>query len=156
MSNNINELRFDSIIFDLKITGSKQVFQKLAMHVSNLIGTPEKMLFSTLIDQEREQSSGIGNGVAISHAKLPRLTKPLVVFTKLSRGIDFKAIDEEPVDLVCLVLSPSHEGPKHLRRLAKVTRFMSDPAFCDALRNAQDVDDIRLILKETNSRKMAA
>lgn len=156
MSNNIHELRFDSIMPDLKVTGTKQVFQKLSAHISRLVGTPEEFVLGALLEQERQQSSGIGQGVAIPHLKLPRLTKPVVVFVKLSRSVDFNAVDKEPVDLVCLVLSPSYEGPKHLRRLAKVTRFLSDTSFCDALRAAKDKDDIRMILKEVNSRKMAA
>ena len=156
MTNNIHELRFDSIMPDLKVNGTKQLFQKISMHVSKLIGTPEKFVFDTLIEQERQQSSGIGQGVAIPHMKLPRLTKPVVIFAKLSRNIEFNAVDKEPVDLVCVVLSPSYDGPKHLRRLAKVTRFLSDAAFCESLRNANDVDDIRMVLKEVNSRRMAA
>ena len=149
-------LRFDSIIPEMKVTSSKQVIQKLSEHTSHLIGTPQRFLFETLSDQEHKQSSGIGQGVAIAHMRLPRLTRSMVVFSKLSRPIDFNAIDEQPVDLVCLVLSPEFEGPKHLSRLAKVSRFFSDKSFCDSLRDAKDAHDIRLILKEINSRKMAA
>ena len=156
MTNNIHELRFDSILPDLKVTSAKQVLQKLAKHAFRLIGTPEKILLNNLLLQEQNETSGIGQGVAIVHMRLPRLTKPFVVFTKLARMVDFKAIDEEPVDLVCLVLSPEYEGPKHLRRLAKVSRFFNDKRFCDNLRAAQNTDDIRMVLKEINSRKMAA
>lgn len=156
MSNNIHALRFDSIISELKAANSKQVFQKLAKHVSTLTGTSEKSLLATLLGHEREQSSGIGNGVAIAHVKLPRLTKAAVIFARLPRGVDFAAIDDQPVDLVCLILSPAYDGPKHLRRLAKVTRYMTDTSFCDELRKAEDTDDIRLVLKEINERKLAA
>lgn len=157
MPDNIQqELRFDSIIAELKVTGSKQVFQKLSEHVSRLVGTPQKTVKESLLAQEKAQSSGIGQGVAIPHMKLPSLTKPLVIFAKLARPVDFKSSDDEPVDLVCLVLSPTHDGPKHLRRLARTTRFFTDKSFCNQLRSATDIDDIRLIVKEINNRKMAA
>ena len=156
MTNNINELRLDSILPDIKVTSAKQVLQKLAKHTFRLIGTPEKTLLNNLLQQEQEESSGIGNGVAIVHMRLPRLTKPFIVFTRLTHMVDFKAIDDEPVDLACLVLSPEYEGPKHLRRLAKVSRFFSNKAFCDKLRNAADTDEIRMVLKEINDQKMAA
>lgn len=156
MSNNIQELHFDSILPELKVTSSKQVFQKLSERTARLIGTSEKNLLDTFLAQEQKLSSGIGQGVAIPHMTLPRLTKPLVIFARLSRPVDFDAVDEEPVDLVCLVLSPSFEGPKHLRRLSRITRFFANSLFCDQLREAQDTDDIRLILKELNNRKLAA
>lgn len=156
MTNNIHELRFDSILPDLKVTSAKQVFQKLAKHAFRLIGTPEKKLLNNLLQQEQGESSGIGQGIAIVHMRLPRLTKPFVVFTKLTHTVDFDSIDGEPVDLVCLVLSPEYEGPKHLRRLAKVSRFFKDKQFCDSLRAAHSADDVSMILKEINNQKMAA
>ena len=108
------------------------------------------------MDLEKQGSSGIGNGVAISHMRLPRLTRPMIIYSKLSHMVDFNANDGEPVDLMCLVLSPEFEGPKHLQRLAKVTRFFNDEHFCNQLRQASDKQDIRFILKEMNDRKLAA
>lgn len=156
MTNDIHELHLDLILPDLKVETAKQVLQKICVHTCRLTGTPEKYLMDILQKQEQEQSSGIGNGVAIMHARLPRLTRPLVIFTKLSRLVDFKAADGDPVDLACLVLSPEYEGTIHLSRLAKVTRFFSDKDFCDSLRAAEDGDEIRLVLKNMNTRKMAA
>lgn len=154
MTNDINELQFDSILMDLKASNTVQILQKLSEHTARLIGTPKQLLMDHL--QNQEQSSGIGGGVAISHMRLPRLTKPLIIFVKLSNNVDFKAMDGEPVDLVCLVLSPEFEGPKHLSRLAKVSRFFSSHSFCEQLREAQDKDDVRLALKNINMRRIAA
>lgn len=154
MTNNINELQFDSILLDLKASNTKQIFQKLSEHTARLIGTPKKFLIDHL--HEQEHSSGIGGGVAISHMRLPRLTKPLIIFSKLTHPVDFHAMDGEPVDLVCLVLSPEFEGPKHLSRLAKVSRFFNNNSFCNQLREAQDKGDIQLALKNINMRKIAA
>jgi PTS system nitrogen regulatory IIA component len=156
MTNEINVLHFDSIITELKATNVKQVFQTLSTHVSRLIGTPEKFILESLINSEKQENSGIGHGVAISHMRLPRLTRPMIVYAKLLSIVDFQSSDGEPVDLVCLILSPEFEGSKHLQRLAKVTRFFNDKNFCAELRAAEDKDDIRLTLKEMNNRKLAA
>ena len=156
MTNEMNMMHFDSILPELKATNVKQIFQGLSAHVSHLIGTPEKFLFDSLMELEKQESSGIGNSVAISHMRLPRLTRPMIIYSKLSHMVNFNANDGEPVDLICLVLSPEFEGPKHLRRLAKVTRFFNDKHFCDQLRQANNKEEVRFALKEINDRKLAA
>lgn len=154
MTHNIHELRFDSILPDLKVTGEKQVFQNLSAHIEKLIGTPSDLLMNELENQKHD--CAIGKGIAIPHAKLPRLTKPLIVFTRITNPINFNAADRAPVDLVCLVLSPMHDGPIHLRRLAKVSRFFKDSDFCNALRQAQNSDEIKSILTQVNKQRLAA
>lgn len=156
MAHNINQLRFDSILPDLKVTGRKQIFLHLSAHVEKLIGSPAENLSNALYDLEKEFSSGIGNGVAIPHTRLPRLTNPLVIFTRSTIPVDFKAADNIPVDLMCLVLSPNHDGASHLQLLAKVSRFFNDKYFCESLRHAQDIDDIKMILNDVNQRRIAA
>jgi|GEM_PF-441460 len=156
MTNEMSTLNSDSIIPELKASNVKSVFQKLSTHVHRLIGTPERFILGHLLEQEKRENSGIGNGVAIAHMRLPRLTHPMIIYSKLSQSVDFNANDGEPVDLLCLILSPDHEGSVHLQRLAKVTRFFRDISFCDKLRTATDKDEIRQILKEINYHKLAA
>lgn len=157
MSDNMQSVYFDSILSDLKVADSKQLYSRLSNHTAQLIGIPEKFLLGLMMEQERRQGSGIGKGVAIPHIRLARLTKPMVVFAKLARPVvDIEAVDEDPVDLVCLVMTPAYEGPTHLQRLSRITRFMSNTEFCDSLRKAVDADEIRMVLKEANNRKLAA
>ena len=156
MTNEMSTIHFDSIITELKATSVIQVFQNLSTHVSRLIGTPEKSILDALTNAEKEVNSGIGHGVAISHMRLPRLTRPMIIYAKLPNAVDFVSNYGDPVDFMCLVLSPEFEGAKHLQRLAKVTRFFNDINFCEQLREAKNKDDIYLILKEINARKLAA
>ena len=156
MTNDINVLHFDSILTDLKSGNVKQVFQDLSEHINKLIGTPAQTLFDNFTNLEKQSGSGIGNGIAISHMKLPRLTRPLVIYARLTNMVDFNANDGDPVDMICLVLSPEYEGPVHLQRLSKVTRAFNDKPFCNQLRQANDKEEIRMMLKEINSRKIAA
>lgn len=154
---NINELRFDSILPDLKVSTQKQVIQNLSDHIENLIGISSHDMISTLCSLEARQSAVIRNGVSIMDSKLPRLTKPFIVFTRCIKPVDFKASDNTPIDLVCLVLSPTHEvSGTHLRRLAKVSRFFNDHGFCDLLRNAEDAMEVKSIVAETNKLRLAA
>ncbi len=156
MTSTAEEMYFDTILPDFKATSTKQLYQMLSKHVSNLIGTSEKFVFDVLMENEALHNSGIGNGVAIADAKIPRLTRPMIIFTKLANAINFNAIDGEPVDMVAIILSPEHEGSMHLQRLAMTTRFFSDEEARNALRKAKDYDSIRLAVQDIHARKKAA
>jgi PTS system nitrogen regulatory IIA component len=153
---NTNIIEFDSILMDFKSANIKETFSKLSAHIHRIIGTSEKTILNHLLALEKEQGSGIGKGVAIPHMRLPRLTRPLTVFAKLSSSVDFEAADGEPVDMVCLILSPEYEGPKHLQRLSMVTRFMNDTDTLKKLRSCEDKDDVRMVLKQKNNMRAAA
>lgn len=155
MTNN-NIIEFDLILMDLKSTNVKDTYSKLSAHIHRIIGTSEKTILNHLMTLEKEQGSGIGKGVAIPHMRLPRLTRPLTIFAKLSSTVDFKANDGEPVDIVCLVLSPEFEGPKHLQRLSQTTRLLNDTHLLEKLRSTQDKDDVKMIMKEKNNARLAA
>ena len=156
MTDNIQTIYFDSIIPELKATNVKQIFQTLSSHINRIIGTPEKNLLENFIQNERQESSAIGDGVAIVEMRLPRLTKPFVIFTKLSNDVDLKAIDDEPVDLICTILSPEHEDVPHLQRLAKITRAFKNSKFCRDLRESKTIDDIRFCVQKMNEQRAAA
>ena len=153
---NNNQMHIDTILPNLKASNSKQVFQKLSTHISNIIGTPDKKLFDIFVRQEDSLNSGIGHGVAIAHAKLPRLTRPMIIYSKLEKSVHFNAADGELVDMVAVVLSPEFEGTKHLQRLAMVTRFFNDKQAREILHEANDFESIRNAVKIINERKKAA
>lgn len=156
MTDNIQTIYFDSIIPELKGRDVKQVFQTLSTHVNQMIGASEEKLLENFTRNEKQGSSAIGDGVAITHMRLPRLTKPFVVFSKLSNDIDFKANDGAPVDLVCVLLSPEQEDIPHLQRLAKITRAFKNSKFCKNLRDAENVDAIRFCVENMNAYRVAA
>ncbi|MCI5059959.1 MAG: PTS sugar transporter subunit IIA [Alphaproteobacteria bacterium] len=156
MTNPQDALSFDLVLPDLKAKTTKQVFQELADHTQRMVGTPKSFLFDKLWEQEKRQSSAIGHGVAVSHARLPRLTRPFIIFTKLPALVDFSSADGELVDMICLVLSPEQEGPAYLKRLSFITRTFLDQELCHDLRAAQDVNDIRSALQQKSIRQQAA
>ncbi len=155
MSDN-DVLMIDTILPALKANSQKQAFQVIAEHVAQITGQDQKSLLIRLGARERQSTSGIGGGVAIPHLTLRNLEKPYVLFARLSQMIDYNALDDEPVDLVCLLLSPKSEGPYHLRRLAYISRLLRDQDLCSCLRGADNVDALHALLFDFAARKLAA
>ena len=88
----------DAIIPALKVNGKKQALQELAAKAAQISGHSEKTIFETLMQREKLGSTGVGNGVAIPHGKLPKLTKLFGLFARLERPVDFESLDGQPVE----------------------------------------------------------
>src|SRR5439155_2137654 len=100
----------NAIIPALKVNGKKQALQELAAKAAELSGQNERTIFETLLQREKLGSTGVGNGIAIPHGKLPKLNKLFGLFARLERAVDFEALDGQPVDLVFLLLAPDGAG----------------------------------------------
>ena len=140
-----------SVIADLHATSKKQVLQELSKAAGEILKTDPRRVFDILVERERLGSTGVGAGLAIPHGKLPGLGHLQGVFARLEKPVDFDAIDDEPVDLVFLLLAPEGAGADHLKALARVSRIMRDRAFCDKLRGSDSPDAIYALLIETGS-----
>ena len=138
-----------AIIPNLRATSKKQALQELAHRVQELSGLPERMVFDVLLERERLGTTGIGNGIAIPHGKPVGIERLFGVFARLERSIDFESIDEQPVDLIFLLLAPESAGADHLKALARVSRLLRDKAVCDKLRTADSADALYAVLTES-------
>lgn len=136
----------DAVFPSLRASSKKQALQELAQHAAALIGRDQREIFETLLQRERLGSTGVGNGIAIPHGKLPRLDKLFGAFARLEKPIDFEALDGEPVDLVFLLLAPEAAGADHLKALARVARMLRDPSIADKLRGTRDAAAIHAVL----------
>lgn len=103
-------------------------------------------VFSRLIGRERLGSTGIGNGVAIPHARSPHCKTPIAGFLKLQEPIDFDAIDGEPVDLLFVLLVPEQADETHLSLLAEVANIMNDADTRTQLRKSESQHELYEIL----------
>jgi PTS system nitrogen regulatory IIA component len=144
-------LQPEAVIAGLKVTSKKQALQELARHAATVTGVNERKIFETLLERERLGTTGVGNGIAIPHGKLSELSKLYGVFARLEKPIDFDAIDEQPVDLVFLLLAPEAAGADHLKALARVSRLLRDAATCEKLRGAKTADGLYLLLTQTEA-----
>ena len=136
----------NAIIPALKVNGKKQALQELAAKAAELSGQNERTIFETLLQREKLGSTGVGNGIAIPHGKLPKLNKLFGLFARLDRPVDFEALDGQPVDLVFLLLAPEGAGADHLKALARVARLLRDPDVARKLRESRDAEALYAVL----------
>jgi PTS system nitrogen regulatory IIA component len=136
----------NAIIPALKINNKKQALQELAAKAAELTGENERAIFEILLQREKLGSTGVGNGIAIPHGKLPKLGKLFGLFARLERPVDFDALDSQPVDLVFLLLAPESAGADHLKALARVARLLRDADVAHKLRASRDAEALYAVL----------
>ncbi|MBT5497588.1 MAG: PTS IIA-like nitrogen regulatory protein PtsN [Alphaproteobacteria bacterium] len=139
----------DSIFSKLPATSKKQALQELAKRASDISELNERVIFDALIERERLGTTGVGNGIAIPHGKLAGLDRLHGLFARLDKPIEFDSIDEQPVDLIFLLLAPECAGADHLKALARVSRLLRDRSTCEKLRGSEDPDALYALLIET-------
>ena len=144
-----------SIIANLRAGNKKQALQELARKAAELTGQHERMIFDVLLERERLGTTGVGQGIAIPHGKLSSLSRVYGIFARLERPIDFDAIDEQPVDLMFLLLAPEQAGADHLKALARVSRLLRDNSICEKLRGSTSADAIYALLTQTEASNAA-
>jgi nitrogen PTS system EIIA component len=137
-----------SVIAQLRATNKRQALQELARRAAALTGASERAIFDVLVERERLGSTGIGMGIGIPHGKLPGLDRFCGVCARLDRPIPFEAIDDQPVDLIFLLLAPENAGADHLKALARVSRLLRDRAVCDKLRGTDRSDALYALLTD--------
>jgi PTS system nitrogen regulatory IIA component len=150
-----NLLGPEGVIADLKATSKKQALQELARRAAEISGLHERTVFDVLMEREKLGTTGVGNGIAIPHGKLPNLDRLYGLFARLGQPIDFQAIDERPVDLIFVLLAPESAGADHLKALARVSRLLRDKATRDKLRGTENAEALYAILTESKEERAA-
>lgn len=145
-----------AVLARLKVSGKKQLLQELAKKAAEISGQDERAIFETLLERERLGTTGVGSGVAIPHGKLRGLSRIHGVFARLDQPIEFGAIDDQPVDLVFLLLTPEGAGADHLKALARVSRLLRNASVCEKLRAAEDKAALYALLTEASASTQAA
>ena len=127
-----------SILPVLKAGSKKQLMQILAEKAAEISGLPERDIFDTIMQREKLGSTGVGNGIAIPHGKLKSIKSITGIFARLESPVDFEALDDEPVDLVFLLLAPETAGADHLKALSRIARILREPDMVAKLRGTGD------------------
>jgi PTS system nitrogen regulatory IIA component len=149
-------LHSDSVVFSLRARAKKQILQELsAQAVRRLPALDEQAVFETLLQRERLGSTGIGDGVAIPHGKLPGLDRLFGLVARLDRPVDFEALDGQPVDVAFLLLAPEGAGAEHLKALAQVARILREPGMLERIRAARDASALYALLTQTSASQAA-
>jgi nitrogen PTS system EIIA component len=145
----------DAIIPILNPVSKKQVFSDLARHIAIITDLSEHQVFESLLHREKLGSTGIGNGIAIPHAKFKSLKGLVGLFARLDKPIEFDALDDAPVDLIFVLLAPEGAGADHLKGLAKIARVLRDQSRLERLRATMDADIIFDVLCDADMSKAA-
>ena len=140
----------------VKAVSKKKLITEIAGFAAAAAGLDSDKVFEALWQREKLGSTGVGHGVAIPHARVARLEKPVGFFVQLEGPIDFEAVDSAPVDLVFVLLTPADAGADHLKALARISRLMRNAATCEKLRAANDRSQIYALLTEPTTGVHAA
>lgn len=148
-------LRPGAVVATLVVPNKKALFQQLGTLAERVHGVDSTLVVERLTERERLGSTGFGGGIAIPHGKIDGLDHVVGLFARLAQPVDFASIDDEPVDLVFMLLSPVDAGAAHLKALAQVSRVLRDRAFVAKLRGAA-TDDALFALFEASEKRDAA
>ena len=138
----------ESVLFCTDIKTKHDVLERLASQVEKQTGHPASEIFEALNDRESLGSTGLGNGIAVPHGKFAGLKGVIAVFIKLSVPVDFESVDDQPVDLVMMLLAPMGAGADHLKALARVARVLRTDSVAESLRRANDPKRLYSILTQ--------
>jgi len=128
----------EAVLVGTNITNKRDVLVTLSEKAAALSGQPASEIFEALNDREQLGSTGLGNGIAVPHGKFAALKGVMAVFLKLDRPVDFDSVDDQPVDVVMMLLAPMGAGADHLKALARVARILRTDSVLDALRRTDD------------------
>jgi len=134
------------ILLDVRANSKRQTLRKLAEAVAADSGLSSEEILAALLEREKLGTTGIGEGMAIPHAKIDRLDQLVGLFARLDGSVDFDALDDQRVDLVFLLLAPGDSGADHLKALARIAKIFRDPELCRRLRAEADVEEVRRLL----------
>jgi len=144
----------DAIEVDLQATKKKEVLSELIdrlVSAKRIDENVKEKILQALLEREKLGSTGIGQGVAIPHAKTDKVKDILCAFGTSKKGVEFDALDGEKVYIIFLLIAPQDSAGMHLKVLAKISRLLKDKFFRQALRDAKAAGEIIKIIKEEDT-----
>jgi PTS system nitrogen regulatory IIA component len=141
-------MRPEAFVLRLHAASKRHVLQAMAEALAHTDGFESRGAFEALLMRERLAGTGIGEGVALPHARVQGLARPVASLARLDPPIDFEALDGRPADLVVMLLTPSDRGGDHLKALAKLSRVLRRSDVRDKLRAARTADELLVALSE--------
>ena len=141
-------LRPDAVKAVSAVGSKKRLFQELGDIAFSAYGLTPSLVCAALQERETLGPTGVGNGIALPHARLDSVDRVLGIFVRLEKPIDFEAVDRQPVDLVFALLAPEDAGVDHLKALALVSRTMRNADLCSKLRANANASTLHTLLTE--------
>lgn len=141
-------LPLENVVLELSVTSKKRVFEQAGLIFENQQGIARSMVADNLFARERLGSTGLGEGVAIPHARIKGLKRPLAAFIRLAEPIPFEAPDGQPVTLLIFLLVPEQATQQHLEILSEIAQLLSEQEARARLLNEKDTIAIHRFLIE--------
>ncbi|URW75267.1 PTS sugar transporter subunit IIA [Sphingomonas donggukensis] len=148
-------IALDCVLPDVSVGTKRALFTALGAASASALGLDAGLVATRLADREKLGTTGFGGGIAVPHARIEGLPEVRGIFARLTRGIDFAAVDDLPVDLVFMLLSPPDAGADHLKALARVSRRLRDRGLAEKLRGAGSRDALYALLTGIGARDAA-
>jgi PTS system nitrogen regulatory IIA component len=145
----------DAILPTMRVANKKQAIVEISEKAAQVSGLKARDLFEVLWQRESLGSTSVGDGIAIPHAKMPKLGRMFVVAARLEKPIDFDALDGSPVDLIFALIAPETAGADHLKALAQLARTLRQDSLVSALRATRDAAGIYMLLTSETSQDAA-
>ncbi len=139
-------LKLDAIISDLKADNKPDAIKELAATMAPVAGAEAEEITSVLMERESLGSTGIGGGIAIPHGKLDTVASVTVGFGRSLAGIDYESLDNRPVHLFFVLLTPENSTGGHLKVLAQISKLLKMEQFKERLRSAKSQEEIHQIV----------
>ena len=127
------------------VTTKRQLFEDLAERAAEITGHDASELLEAITAREELGSTGLGNGIAIPHGKVSGLKGVTALLARLDTPIEFDSVDDQPVDIIVMLLAPTGAGADHLKALSRVARLLRTESVVDELRQATDPEQLRAI-----------
>ena len=137
----------DSILVNVKSKSKKNVLETISDNLANGDSGQKDTIFDKLYEREKLGTTAFGQGIAIPHARIPKIESPKILFMKLSEGIDFDAIDKKKVDLIFSLIVPDTKDDFHLEILSKVAALVDNKIFVQRIRDLSDKKEILDLFK---------
>ncbi len=148
-------LKADAVKSIASCTSKKRLFHDLGELAEASYGLNAVDVIDALIDRENLGPTGVGQGVALPHARMAQAKKVVGLFLRLEKPLNFDAVDRQPVDLVFALIAPQDAGVDHLKALALVSRTLRNKAICTKLRANNDPNTLHTILTELEASQAA-
>ena len=145
----------DSFLFIQDPTSKKMVFDKLCSEAFVKYNINKNLLLNNLIKREKIGTTTIGNGISIPHVQNDQIIKPRCIVAILSEGLDFDALDNNPVDLIVFLILPEVSKPENLQILAQISRLLRDTEITDKLRGCKSEESAFAIISQHLKNKAA-
>lgn len=137
-------LNKERVLPQIKADSKKELINTLVDVLKSQVNTDEELeqIRNSVFEREKIMSTGIGKGIAIPHAKSGVVDEHLAAFALLKEPLNFDSIDNEPVRLVFLLISPQNNNSQHIKILSRISRLMNSPSFREEISTCENKDDI--------------